>query len=479
MSVDEKNIAPNFQKDFLWYFLGSIAPMLLGFIKTPIFTRHFNRASFGQLGLVSITYIFLGMLLFSWISSCLWRYYSRYKASGRLQILYSNLLLLYVLSVGLLGLISLIWFFTSETALTRQLIVYSFLQLILNQLFLAYMVVVRLMGKSRFYNIFQGFRAFVGLSIALIMVFYFTIGIVALVSSLVITDLLCLMFLSYANPAKLKVNVKDIKVEVLKELFHYGSMGLILNISLLSLSYSDRYIIAFFYTLEEVGIYDQVSKIAQLSVMSLITIYFNTISPSLIKQLESNFKNSLVYIQNYLWIFIVIGLPIVCYFAFFSKEIASILLGKAFREGYVLMPFIFLATYLHGLSNFFELRLKFRDKLVRLAVIALSTALLNIVLNFILIGSFGYHWAATTTFVSYLFMVFILFSGDKKVLGILWKKRGSMFRIVALLTIQYAFYYFFVDKMNLHLGVRIVIGFIFALTYFVLFRKSILTLKVT
>ena len=58
----------NFHKDFFWYFIGSLVPLAVGFIKTPIFTRHFDKESFGELALVTITFSFLGMLLFSWIS---------------------------------------------------------------------------------------------------------------------------------------------------------------------------------------------------------------------------------------------------------------------------------------------------------------------------------------------------------------------------------------------------------------------------
>ncbi len=477
MNADQENIQPAFQKDFLWYLLGSIVPLLIGFIKTPVFTRHFGKDSFGQLGLVTITFAFLGMLLFSWISSCLWRYYSRYEASGRLTILYSNLFFLFLLSLGLLTLISAIWLWDSDNYLIQQLIVYSFLQMIFNQLFLGYMVVVRLIGKSGYYNIFQGIRALFGLLIALILVFYLNAEITALVSSLALADALSLLFLTFLNPAKLKLGLKEINISVLKELLHYGSMGLILNISLLSISYSDRYIIAMFYNLEEVGIYDQVSKISQLSVMALITIYFNTINPSLLRRLDADFKGALIHIQAYILAFVFFGFPIVFYLSLFSEEIADVLLGEAFREGYLLMPYIFLATYLYGLSNFFELRLKFSNKLLKLSFVALITALFNIILNLIFVSNFGYHWAAYTTLCSYMIMILILFYGDPEVCMMLRQKWRLLLKIIGLLTIQYLIYVLYVDKLKLQLEARIGIGLIFAFVYFLYFRKDILKIK--
>lgn len=478
MTDNQKHTKPAFKTDFFWYSLGSILPMFIGFIKTPVFTRHFDTEAFGQLGIVSISFSFLGMMLFSWISSCLWRYYSSYRSSERLTMLYSNLFFLYVISLIGLGLISALWFFESDSDLIRELICYSFLQLIFNQLFLAYMVVIRLTGKSRYYTVFQAVRAFFSLSIALLLVFCFDMGISALVSSLVLVDMGSLVVLALVNPAVIKVHFSQINRVALKELLRYGSLGFVLNMSLLSVSYSDRYVIALFYDLEQVGIYDQVSKISQLSIMALITVYFNTINPTLLKLLDSDFKGSLEKMQNYLYPFILIGVPIVVYLSIFSEEIAGLLLGINFREGYIMMPYIFMATYVYGLSNFFELRLKFSNQFKRLGVIAVSTALLNILLNLVFVAKFGYRWAAYTTLVSYLLMLLLFYYHDREVLKLPNEKRGILFKMFLLLTFQYLIFAIFVDKLDLEREFRIVVGLIFALTYFLYFRKPITAMKI-
>ena len=190
----------------------------------------------------------------------------------------------------------------------------------------------------------------------------------------------------------------------------YGSAGLLLNLSILSLSYFDRYIIAFFYELEEVGIYDQVSKISQLSVIALVTIYFNTINPVLFRRLELDFQGSLESMKSYVFTFVFFGVPIVFYLSLFSEELATLLLGINFREGYVMMPYFFMGSFLYGLCNFFELRLKFSNRIKKLSLIALCIASINIVLNIFLVRSFCYQWAAFTTLISYVILFVILLS---------------------------------------------------------------------
>ncbi|UCE92879.1 MAG: oligosaccharide flippase family protein, partial [Flavobacteriaceae bacterium] len=263
MKDNSKKSNSGFRRDFLWYAIGSIFPMLAGFLKTPIFTRHFSSESFGQLGLVGITFSFLGILLFSWISSCLWRYYGKFKSSGNLSLLYSNLSFLFAASFIFLIFLSSYWYFSAENELIQSLVFYSFLFLVFNQIYMAYMVIARLMGSASFYNLVQGIRTTSGLLVSLFFVFFLDYPITALVSSLALVDFLCIAYLFISNPAKVKLRIHLVNKTVLKELVSYGFMGLILNLALLSISYTDRYVIALFYDLEEVGIYDQVAKISQ------------------------------------------------------------------------------------------------------------------------------------------------------------------------------------------------------------------------
>ncbi len=468
----------SFMKDFLWYFVGSFVPLLIGFIKTPIFTRHFSSEAFGSLGMITITFTFLGMFLFSWIGSCIWRYYGKYHKNNTLATLYTNLIFLYFISFLVLAVLSVLWFFFTSDDLLRQLIFYSFLQLIFNQLFLFYMVVVRLMGKARFYTIVHSFRSVAGLAIALYLVFRQQANIDALISSLVLVDAILLLLLLLFNPARIALHFLKFDSKVIMELLKYGSLGLVLNVSLLAITYSDRYVIAMYDDLGAVGIYDQVYKISQLSVMGLITVFFNTINPKLLKVLELDFKGALILIRKYIFSFVIFGVPLVFYMALFSQEIATLLLGKEFREGYVLMPFIFAATFLHGISNFFELRLKFSHKLKRLGLIAVSSALFNIVMNLIFVGLFGYQWAAYTTLLSYTVMILIFYYWDREVLKALGIYKKEFLRMVGLLTIQYIIYEFFVDKFGIQPVLSIGIGLIFALMYIFIFRKTIRNLEI-
>ena len=467
-----------FFKDLSWYFLGSFVPLLIGFAKTPIFTRHFNKEDYGYLGIVTITFTYLGMVLFSWIGSCIWRYYSKYETEKKLTTLYTNLAFLYFISMVVLLTITLIWYGFANHFLVKQLIFYSFFQILLNQLFLFYMVLIRLKGKAKFYTIFQSVRAFFSIIIALAMVFILKSNISALVSSLVFLDALVLLFLFIFNPAKVTFKYHFISKKRIKELITYGGVGLILNVSLLVITTSDRYIIAWFSNLANVGIYDQVYKLGQISVVALVTIFFNTINPLLLKELELNFDNSVSLIRKYLKPFFIYGLPIIIYLSIFSKDISTLFLGEEFRVGYTILPFVFLAAYLQGLSSFYELRLKFSNKFRRLSIIAIAAAVLNILLTFIFVGLYGYKWAAITTVISYLVLIVLLHYFDNEILKFTRKNRKVYYKIIVVLTLQIAIYILLDYMWEINLLEKLMMITFFVLTYYLLLKKELKSVEI-
>ncbi len=458
--------------------MGSIIPILIGFIKTPIFTRHFDKEAFGHLGLVSITFSYIGMLLFSWIASCIWRYYHKHAEANSLKILYSNLMALLTASAFAVVALSILWYLNASGTLVKQLILFSAIQLLFNQLFLCYMVVVRLQGKARFYTLFHSIKALVSLVLALVLVFVYHKDISALVLSLAIVEVLAVLSLTLVNPSNLSFKGRLINRNQLKELLRYGGAGLVINLGILIITSSDRYIIAWLTSIENVGIYDQVYKLGQLSIWALVTIYFNTINPYLLHRLQHHFDEAPVLIRSYLLPFILLGLPLITYLSLFAEDLARLLLGVEFREGYIIMPFVFLASYLHGISNFYELRLKFSNQLKRLSSIIVIAVVMNVVLTVVLVHHFGYRSAALTTVLIYAFLLISFHYFDRDIANFSSREWSLVIKIVLLLSIQVLFYVGISNLIALTMLMKIGIAIVFVLSYFLIFRKRLITMKI-
>ena len=450
--------------DFGWYFASSLLPLLVGFLRTPIFTRHFSTEEFGNLGIVQATYSYLGILLFSWISSCLWRFYQKYKISDRSETLNGSLLLFFALSVVLLSVFSMIWYMMADSGLVKELIAVSCVHLIFSQWVAGYLVMVRLEARALLYTLFQSVRALLGFGISLYLVFYLDQSIAALIKALAVVDGLTLLILALWNPIRLGFTLVGFKWQEIKTLISYGAAGLIVNVSLLSLNLSDRYVILFSEGLSSVGVYDQVYKISQFSVAALVTVFFNTINPELFRELERDFKASLSIMSRHLRTFLLAGLPLVVYLSLFSKEISNVLLGSGFREAFEIMPFIFFAAFLQGLSNFYELRMKFSAKMRLLGIVFVIVAVFNLLFNLLVVPEFGYFWAAFSTALSFVLMLMYFGYRDPVLLSSLRRHKPEFLKLTGLLGAQVALF-LVVENFDRSMPIMIGLGLIFVFSY--------------
>lgn len=461
-----------------WYLLGTLIPMGVGFFKTPIFTRYFTPEEYGYLGLITITFSYFSIFLYSWLASCLWRYYNAYKNKNDLMDLYSNLFFIYLGASIVLLIIAGIWYATAENPLVKQLIVLSFFLYFIKEFIGLYLIVIRLEGKALSYNLIHSSRAVLSFGLLYIMTFEYHQRITSVLISSIFVDIAVLLFILLFVRENLAFSIRSISRKTLMVLYRFGSIGLIANFCFLLISSSDRYIIALFCTVDDVGIYNQVYNISQLSVVALVTVFFNTVNPKLNKELEVNFEGSNQLSSNYLFVLLLFGLPIITYFSLFSKQMAYVLLGEEFRGGYTIMPYVFISAFLYGLFLFIEIKFKFAEKLKDIAIGMVIASIINVVLNFVFIPMYGYKWAAITTFISYLFLFLYFYLQDSLgffqnphfVKKIIFSLLILLAQVIIDLTLR-SFY-------SIDVWYTILEGIIFFVIYLGVFKNEIRSLKI-
>ena len=464
--------------DMGWYLLGTMIPMGVGFIKTPIFTRYFTPEEYGYLGLITITFSYISIFLYSWLSSCLWRYYNAYKHKNDLTGLYSNMFFLFLSASVIMLLISGIWSVIADKTLVKQLILLSFAQFVFKEFISLYLITIRLEGKALRYNLVHSFRAILSFVVLYVMTFVMHYRITSVLISAIVVDAAVLLIVVFLGNEKIRITWRKVSKETLHLLLKFGSIGLVSNFFFLLITSSDRYIIALYNDMSTVGIYNQVYNICQLSVVALVTVYFNTINPKLNKELELNFEKANALMANYIFVFFMFGFPLVTYLSMFPKQIAMILLGEEFRSGYSLMPFIFISAYLYGLFLFIEVKFKFADKLRNIAIGVILASVLNIILNFTLIPLYGYQWAAISTLISYGVIILYFFGQDS--LGFFKNNLFARYTMafIVVLAIEVIFDYYLRKYYSLNLWQTILEVILFGLNYFGIFYKQIKKLKI-
>jgi O-antigen/teichoic acid export membrane protein len=215
-----------------------------------------------------------------------------------------------------------------------------------------------------------------------------------------------ILFLFIYSLRKIKISF-NFKTKELQEVGRYGVISIAIKLGLVLLVSSDRYFIKLFDTIDNVGIYNQIYNIGQISIDSLVIIFFSSISPVLNNVLTVNLHGSNKLIRVHLKIFYQYFIPLLVYLILYYKEIAAVLVGHEFQPGRSILPYIFASAFIVGLLNFYELRLKFENRMKILLLGVVFSLAINALLNYLLIPIYGYKIAACTTLISYIIILLI------------------------------------------------------------------------
>lgn len=472
-----------FYKDFLWYAVGMMVPMGINLIKTPIFTRHYSAEEYGYLGLIMMVFMYLSTVSYAWLSSCIWRYYNTFQRKGILPKFYANLIFLYGLSTAIMLICAAVFIaFYHTPFLVSKLIVICFLHFVTKELLGLYIVVLRVKGEAKNSNVLAIVQALASFGLLCFFAFRLDFDISALIMSSIVIDLILIIGLSIylkVNKRLTWFSLQLVNRRYLKKFVQFGSFILLSSLVTLLIVSSDRYILAMYDSLKNVGVYTKVYDIAQISITAFVLVFFSVINPKMNRELSQNVSNSNPLLQQYLYAYLLILLPIVAILSMFSKEIADLLLGEEFRAGYQIMPYVFFSTFVYGLVTFSLNKLKFANRLKTILAILSLTFAVNLVLNLIFIPSYGYFGAAVTTFISYGLMLCLFFLIDD--FGMNRQREQLMILALQLvvLLLFYALTHWIRSQAQLTVEYAIILGIAYLLVFVALFFRTYRNLKIT
>lgn len=461
----------NLKKDFLWYSLGSVIQIILNFIKIPIFTRYFSTTDYGYLALVNTTYSYINLFAFSWIISCVWRYYLHERNNKELNKFYTNIIVLFLIGLIITTLITLIWFVFTDNIIIKKLIIANYINLIITVITGIYLTIIRLDGKSLAYNLYTVIISVISFILLFILTFIFKNSIDAMLNCNNAVNAIFLIYIIYKLTKGYKVRKNYISRDLITELMKYGFATVFFNMSLLLLTSGDRYVIQIFYSADKVGIYNQIYNLAQVSIVAFINIFYNIINPYMFNLFEEDINNEESF-YKYIILYIICILPFTVYFSLYSREIAILLLGEKFRVGYKMMPYVMISAFIYGLCDSYETRMKFKNKLKSISFNLITASIINIVLNFIFIPTRGYEVAAITTLISYFYLYIMDVKADtsniNNVLVILKRKFKVIMSIFFILFIQVIVHYL-LKKFYFHFSIlfSIIEGCVFLITFYI------------
>jgi O-antigen/teichoic acid export membrane protein len=390
-----------FLKDSLWYSIKPVFTKLFNFLLVPLYTGYLTPEEYGDLQFVIAFGMVFRILAGMGLSSSFWKF--RTEASGYSKADAALNMVVFQIFIGvsvfLLVLLVKIFFFR------QSFIVLLIVIFILAQTFKMVFDKVQIIQRANHHS-----KMFI-LAIITQSILFFLLNILFLmVLDMNIKGVIYSYLIGYSLAVFifLRVILREAKggrinLPLTREMLRYGIPLMIGNIGAYVITLSDRFFLKAMSSSAELGYYSYGYKYGDLVNSLLIGTFFLAWNPMRWDIYEM--KNSkTVFAQFNRTLFMAIP-----FMGMLVMSGALVLAGlltvdKEYLEGIRIIYFIGFSYVLYGLYYFNTMGMLFTEKTGKISQLVLISAVINIILNFILIPLYGMTGAAIATISGYLAM---------------------------------------------------------------------------
>ncbi|MFH1227187.1 MAG: polysaccharide biosynthesis C-terminal domain-containing protein [Planctomycetota bacterium] len=390
-------------KDLIGYLPSKVVPLITSFIATAIITRMIKPDDYGLLTLVTATVTFAGTLGFDWIGYSVWRYYDQYKQRDELSLFMGTIINLNILMAAIVSAIIYgMALFNSNDISFSQLLKIGILLLVIGRVYTFIIFIFQLQRKPIKYSLYSSTVAVLNVAFIGIFLYYFSARVDNIIYAAVIANGIVSVPGIIDLYRKLSVKWSSFSGRIIKQVVLFGlpQLGTLLGAFLLSLS--DRYMIKFYLSSADVGIYSAGYKVAEFCLNYSYNFLLLAVMPIII---QAYVKHGEKVVSDKLKMFIGVYLLILVPAAFgtivVGQDIVKIMMGVEYHGSYIILPWVVGGVFFFGLSQYFVLPLQLKEKPSIIAALITGAGVLNILLNIVMIPRWGIIGAAAATLIAY------------------------------------------------------------------------------
>ena len=435
-------------KQTLIYSIGNISTKLIGFVLLPLYTSHLATSEYGLFALLEVTSTIMVSIFGLKLATAVMRWNSNISCEKKQKsIVYTAFLFTFTITVlivtsGILysDHISSIFLDTPDY---QNLLIILFISVgfqIINQF---PMELIRLKEKPVFFIILTILRFSIVLILNIVFITEYNMGVKGILLSILFGNI----FIFIATVKFLLANmIPKLDFSELKSMLSYSIPLVFSTISMMVLTMSDRYILKYKLELSEVGVYSLGFKIASVINIFVIQSFqkgFLPIAYKMYKKTEARrfFSKTLTY---YVFVLSLAGL----FISMFSKELIELLSRNTeYNIAYTIIPILSFSFVFQGIRYVFSLGLHFVKKTKYNAYIVMVAAIINVIMNLILIPIINIYGAAISLLFSQILMSIMFYFYSQKHYYIEYEI-NKIFKIIFLM-IAFLIFVYFISKLSL------------------------------
>ncbi|SHI69379.1 Membrane protein involved in the export of O-antigen and teichoic acid [Geosporobacter subterraneus DSM 17957] len=414
-----KNVA----KDTVYYTAAKVVAGLMGILSVKLFTSLFAPDVFGDYSIVSTTVNMLLMIVFGWLFHSAIRFSQEYQAVEEKKKFYSTLFLcsaaVSVLTVFIGGFLLFFLQNSIDKGLTI-LILGGILFLGTQSNALILFNLLRAERMSRLYSLLTIGYSVLKLAVIYVMARALGFGADSIFWSGALLDVAVITAMAYKLQIWKYFDKDSFAPQLLRRFFSYGSPLIGVSITTWILSASDKYVIKIYRTSAEVGIYSISYSLVAAGFTLVNTSLMLGLYPIILKTWKEHGKKGTEELMGkILRYYLIMTIPAFVGLSVLALPALTVLSSPDYISGYTVIPWVALGLLFQGLTEYVTKVWELQENTKTIFYLMIVAAIVNILLNIVMVPYYGFYAAAITTAASYLIYLILALGLSHKIFA--WK----------------------------------------------------------
>lgn len=385
-------------KETGWFAVGNFGSKILSLLMVPLYTNVLSTNEYGTLDIIATTITLLIPVLTLEMANGIFRfvmdrdYNTRSVATDCFLTTLSSsliLLLLYPLLKWLLPPVTDYWW-------------YFYMIYLFNSISSVLSMLMKGIDKSHIFAIQGVIYTLVFASCNIILLVFFKLGIKGYLLSLICAHFSCCIFMFFAGNVKEYISMKSFDIGLLKEILKFSAPMIPAAVAWWIMSSIDKYMLLYMCSAEANGLYGVAHKLP--SIITVLTNFFiNAWQISAVRNKDD--EDVAEYTSKIYKIMFISGIAVSFVMIICSELLGKIFFQKDFFVAWTMTPSLYISTVFSAFTLFIGAQFtasKRSDLHLKSNLIAMVS---NVILNYVLIKSFGINGAAYGTMISYFIVL--------------------------------------------------------------------------
>ncbi|MGH7945634.1 MAG: lipopolysaccharide biosynthesis protein [Opitutaceae bacterium] len=392
------------------YSVGSLLVTLASLISFPIFTRVFSVEEYGLLNLISATLSLLTGIAKMGVQNSIVRFYGEVKAGKR------PVTLAQYYSTTVFGMMAAASIVASVWAIASQVIPSSWwndprvtgLMLLTSGLVIVRSVdssltnFLRAEERSGIFSTYMVVKKYVGLAAILLALFYVSRSLYGFYGATILAEVVAGTVLFAILFRERRYGPSQFSPNLFRTMLAFGVPMIAYELSGLILNVGDRYVIQSLLGSAALGVYSAGYNFCEYVQVILLASVGQAIMPMYVRMWEEKGEEATRrFLYQALHFYLMIALPVIAGLIAVGEDLLVFLASDKYRDSAVIIPYVVSGMAIDGMVVIVGAGLYIYKRTMVITALVAASAVLNILLNVLLIPHWGITGAAIATLISY------------------------------------------------------------------------------